>query len=87
MCGLRKVGLTSSLDFNCSLEKDFLFDSHPQQSGHHGAKAIKHVAIDKIQEVVQEWGDCENQRELFILSPAVCKKKKQAGSDRWNTFV
>lgn len=56
-------------------------NSHSQQPGHHGAKSIKQVAIEEIQEVDEERGNGEDQRELLILSTAVCdretKKKKQ----------
>lgn len=46
-------------------------NSHSQQPGHHGAKSIEEVAIDQIQEVVEERGDGEDQRELLVLSTAV----------------
>lgn len=46
-------------------------DSHSHQPGHHGATAIKHVAIDYVEEVDEEGCDGEDQRELLILTAAV----------------
>lgn len=54
-----------------------MIHSHSQQPGHHGAKAIKQEAIYQTQEVVEERGDGENQRELLILFTTVCKDQKQ----------
>lgn len=45
--------------------------SHSQQPGHQSAKLIKQEAVDQIQEVVQERGDGEDQRELLVLTPTV----------------
>lgn len=51
-------------------------DSHSQQPGYHGAKSIKQVAIDQVQEVIKERSDGKDQRELLVLSTTVCKKRK-----------
>lgn len=48
-------------------------DSHGQESGSHGAEAIKQVAVEQTQEVVEEGGDSEDQRELLVLFAAVCE--------------
>jgi len=51
-------------------------NSHSQQSGHRGAKPIEQVTIDQTQKVVQERGNCEDQRKPLILITTVCKKDK-----------
>lgn len=51
--------------------------SHGQEPGGHGAKAIKQVAVEQTQEVVEEGGESEDQRELLILFAAVCGGQKR----------
>lgn len=54
---------------SCGLKRKV--DSHGQEPGGHGAEAIKQVAVKQTQEVVEEGGDGEDQRELLILFTAV----------------
>lgn len=61
---------------NAVKEKNMMH-SHSQQSGHHGAKAIKQEAVCQTHEVVEERGDGENQREPLILFTTICKDQKQ----------
>lgn len=48
-------------------------DSHSQRPGDHGAESIKQVAIDQTQEVVEERGNGEDQRELLVPFTAACQ--------------
>lgn len=56
-------------------------NSHGQESGDPGAKAIKQVAVGQTQEVVEERGNGEDQREPLILPAAVCRgqRRREAG--------
>lgn len=49
---------------------------HGNQTGHCGAKAIKEVACGEGHKVVHEGSNSEDERELLILSTAVCKQKE-----------
>lgn len=52
-------------------------DSHGQEPGGHGAEAIKQVAVQQTQDVGDEGGDSEDQRELLILFTAVWEGQKR----------
>lgn len=45
--------------------------SHSQQPRHHGAKAIKHIAICEGHEIIQEGCYGEDEGELLILTATV----------------
>lgn len=61
----------SDLDFQGGKKGSKGLNSHCQQPGHEGTKAIKQEAINQTQEVVQERGNSENQRKLLILTGTV----------------
>lgn len=50
-------------------------DSHGQEPGGHGAKAIKQVAVKQTKEVAEEGGDSKDQREPLILFAAICERQ------------
>lgn len=64
--------------------------SHCAETCHGGSKLVKEEPARERQEIVHKGGDGENQRELFILSAAVCgyvirkKKEKHCQGNRYN---
>lgn len=67
--------------------------SHWAETCHGCSKLVKEEPAHERQEIVHEGGDGENQRELFILSAAVCgymirkKRKTLSRQSLWYNFI